>query len=125
MSKADTDKTETTTKPNPPRRKDEAYFVEKQKQRFGESNIVEGSLLFIDPNDVRKTVKGNKVPLSLYDEHKNKQVVMIKTVDKEGKFDGGTRWVATSDLHHTRHSEEVTNAIRLEKVRARRKNKSK
>jgi hypothetical protein len=110
-------------RPNLPRRKDEDYFIAKQKERLGKSNIVPDTLLFVDVKDQKKTIKGHKVCPSVYEEHPNKQVILINTVGKDGKPDGGTRWVATSDLHHTIHSVEVTNELRLERIRERRKSK--
>lgn len=34
-----------------------------------------------------------------FDNHLNKQIVKIRTFGADGKYDGKTRWVATSDLH--------------------------
>lgn len=56
-----------------------------------------------------------------FDKKHAKQVVTIKTVDANGKPDGNTREIATSDLHHTRHTEEVAKEVRLAKIRASRK----
>lgn len=77
------------------KRKDEAYYVKQYP------HIVKGSLRF--------------------DKKHAKQMVTIKTVDANGKLDGNTRDVATSDLHHTIHTEEVAKEVRLSKIRASRK----
>jgi hypothetical protein len=108
-----------------PRRKDEAYFHQKQMDRFGIDNIVEGTLLFVDPNNPVSEVNGHEVPQEVYDNHPNRQVVLIRTVDKNGIWDDNTRWVSTSDLHHAIHTEEVAKEVRLAKIRARRAEKRK
>lgn len=108
-----------------PRRKDEAYFHQKQMDRFGEDNIVEGTLLFVDSDNPVSEVNGYEVPSEVYQSHANRQVVLIRTVDKDNHRDGNTRWISTSDLHHAIHTEEVAKEVRLAKIRARRAEKRK
>lgn len=105
-----------------PRRRDEEYFHQKQRDRLGQTNIVKGTLLFVDPKNHVKEVNGKTVDTEMYKTHPNRQVVMIRTMTKDAtlkapKFDGKTRWIATSDLHHTFWSEEISKEIKREKNR--------
>jgi len=67
-------------------------------------HIVEGSLRF----DLDGT-------------HANKQTVEINTRGLDGKPDGNTRRIATSDLHQVFWTPEVAKEIRKEKMRMKRK----
>lgn len=88
-------KTAPTTATIVGKRKDEADYIKEYP------HIVKGSLR--------------------YDAKLLKQVVTIKTIGINGKFDGDTREIATSDLHHTRHTEDVAKQVRLSKIRESRK----
>jgi hypothetical protein len=110
-----TSKTATTTeKKVSVRRATEEQLHDKQRackktRTFwgGDSNIVEGSLRFEETGH-----------------HANKQTVEIKTVGVDGKPDGNTRRVATSDLHQVHSTEavaeELKKAKRREAAKARR-----
>lgn len=73
----------------------------------GKSNIVEGSLRYEETGH-----------------HANKQTVEINTIGLDGKPDGQTRRVATSDLHQVHHTEataaELKKAKRRENAKRRR-----
>jgi hypothetical protein len=94
------------------------------RKKHPKSIIVEGSLLYVDPKNKVQKLGNRKVPDEIYTKHPNKQVVLIKTVGEDGKEDGDTRWVATSDLHHVRMSEKTAKAVRMAAMKASRaKNK--
>lgn len=86
-------------KKSTPVRVDEAALCKKYK------HIVPGSLRFSKAN--------------------NKQMVTINTVGIDGKPDGNTRDVFTSDVFHVRHTKEVAKEIRLAKIRKNRHAKAK
>jgi hypothetical protein len=54
-----------------------------------------------------------------FDEARNKQVVVIKTVDVNGVLDGNTREIATSDLHQCRWTEATKKDLDRAKARAK------
>jgi len=60
-----------------------------------------------------------------YDAALRRQMVTIKTVDEDGKTDGNTRRVATSDLQHVRHTKEVSDALKRKRNNAKRAEKRK
>jgi hypothetical protein len=88
--------------PKAPKRKTEADLHAKQQACArtsvfwdGKSNIVDGTLRFEETGS-----------------HANKQTVEIQTIGVDGTPDGGTRRVATSDLHQVHHSEDVAKEIK-------------
>ena len=85
-------------KKSTPVRVDEAALIKKYK------HIVPGSLKFSKVN--------------------NKQQVTINTFGINGKPDGNTRVIFTSDLFHVRHTKEVAKEVRLAKIRANRQAKA-
>lgn len=82
-----------------PVRADEAALLKKYK------NIVPGSLRFSKAN--------------------NKQMCTINTVGIDGKADGNTRDVFTSDLFHVKHTKLVAKEVRLLQIRKNRQAKAK
>jgi len=62
----------------------------------------------IVPGSVRRAPEGSK--------YGRKMLVDIKTRGLDGKYDGNTRTVATSDVFQVHHTEEV--AVEMKKVRA-------
>jgi hypothetical protein len=90
------------------------------RKKHPKAIIVEGSLLYVDPKNKVQKIGNRKVPDELYTKHPNKQVVLIRTVGEDGKEDGDTRWVATSDLHHVRMSEKTAKAVRMAALKASR-----
>lgn len=87
------------SKKSTPVRADEATLIKKYK------HIVPGSLRFSKAT--------------------NKQMVTINTTGIDGKPDGQTREIATSDLFHVRHTKVVAKEIRLAKIRKNRQAKAK
>lgn len=79
--------------------------------------LVEGTLLYVDPKNKVAKLGNRKVPDEVYAKHPNKQVVLIRTVGTDGKEDGHNRWVATSDLHHVKMTEETAKAVRLARLK--------
>ena len=60
-----------------------------------------------------------------FDENLKRQVITINTVDENDEPDGNTRTIATSDLHHVKHTKEVSEKVRKIKNNLRRSNKNK
>jgi hypothetical protein len=87
------------------------------RKKHPKANIVEGTLLYVDPANKTAKAGGRKVNEDVYTKHPNKQVIMINTVDEHGKPDGHNRWVATSDLHHVKMTEETAKAVRLARLK--------
>lgn len=77
------------------RRRSEADYIAKYP------HIVEGSLRYEEEGT-----------------HAKKQTVEINTVGIDGKPDGNTRRIATSDLHQVFHTEEVAKEVKQAKRRA-------
>jgi len=59
-----------------------------------------------------------------YDDKMRRQMVTIKTVGIDGKLDGKTLELATSDLHHVKHQKDVAREIRLARQREMRRKRS-
>lgn len=60
-----------------------------------------------------------------YDADLRRQFVVINTVGEDGKLDGKTRRVATSDLQHVKHSKETSDAIKRKRNNQKRIEKRK
>jgi hypothetical protein len=54
-----------------------------------------------------------------------RQVVTIKTVDENGKLDGNMREVATSDLQHIQHTEDLSKSLKSKHQNIKRAEKRK
>jgi hypothetical protein len=87
------------------------------RKKHPKAAIVDGTLLYVDPKNKVAKLGNRKVPDEIYTKHPNKQVVVIHTVDEHGKPDGDVRWVATSDLHHVRMTEETAKRVRLARLK--------
>lgn len=87
------------------------------RKKHPKASIVEGTLLYVDPKNKVTKLGNRKVPDEVYAKHSGKQVVVIHTVDEHGKADGDVRWVATSDLHHVRMTEETAKRVRLARLK--------
>lgn len=87
------------------------------RKKHPKAAIVEGTLLYVDPKNKVAKLGNRKVPDEVYAKHSGKQVVVIHTVDENGKPDGDVRWVATSDLHHVRMTEETAKRVRLARLK--------
>lgn len=68
------------------------------------SHLVPNTLAYISPLG---GCDNPNVPAEMLGTHPNKQVCMITTRGIDGQPDGGTRWIATSDLHQVFTSAEV------------------
>lgn len=60
-----------------------------------------------------------------YDDTLRRQMIVINTVGENGKLDGNTRRVATSDLQHVCHTKEVSDILKRKRNNAKRAEKRK
>jgi len=60
-----------------------------------------------------------------YDETMRRQFVTISTVGEDGKPDGNSRRVATSDLQHVRHTKELSDSLKRKRNNEKRAEKRK
>jgi ethanolamine utilization protein EutQ (cupin superfamily) len=59
-----------------------------------------------------------------YDETSRRQIIDINTVDADNKPDGNKRSIATSDLHHTRYTEDLAKSLQRKRTKKNKKVKA-
>lgn len=101
----------------PAAKKPSAKQLEAEKIASTESKLMEKYGSKIVPGSVRRAPKGSK--------YGKKMLVTINTVGMDGKPDGNTREVATSDVFQVSHTEEVRKQLANQRAKDKRAVKAK